>query len=212
MRISVAAEIGQRSRILEFPCAFKLRGFLTPIQHCANIDEHRDWEDKRVTAEQILQRAQNWARELHAGQTDKAGQPYIGHVERVASLLIELFPYASIPEQEAAWLHDTIEDCGITSDDMRDRGYTQETIDIVELVTRKPDGKHTFASWIEHIAASGNEGAIRVKIADLTDNLNPRRLAELPPEKAASLSKRYNRALEHLKTSLAAGNEPVKAG
>jgi len=153
-------------------------------------------------------RACDWARELHVGQTDKAGKPYIQHIERVAAYHLHMFPRASLAEQDAAWLHDAMEDCGVTADDMRIRGYARETIDIVELVTRRPEDGLTYAQWIERIAASGNAGAMRVKIADLTDNMNPKRLAQLPPEKAASLSSRYARAFERLTGALEAHLSP----
>ena len=52
--------------------------------------------------------AEALARAAHAGQEDKAGQPYILHPQRVAARL-------SSPEtQVVAWLHDTVEDTDVT--------------------------------------------------------------------------------------------------
>jgi len=49
-------------------------------------------------------RARMLALEAHAGQVDKAGHPYIGHVGRVAAAV------RGDDEAEAvAWLHDVIE-------------------------------------------------------------------------------------------------------
>ena len=52
--------------------------------------------------------------ELHKGQKDKSGEPYILHVERVACN----FPNDS-PEYLVALLHDTVEDTEVTIDDLR---------------------------------------------------------------------------------------------
>lgn len=44
----------------------------------------------------------------HAGQTDKAGQPYIGHVSRVAANVS-----GDHDAETVAWLHDVVEDTGM---------------------------------------------------------------------------------------------------
>ncbi len=144
-----------------------------------------------------------WVRDLHDGQTDKAGQPYIGHVLRVHENLLRLFPDASDDTQHTALLHDTIEDCDVSADDLRARGYSEDVVRMVEAVTKDSDGKLTYAERIERLAQSGNVGAIQVKIADLTDNSDPARLAALPKERSHSLGQRYLKALDVLKSELA---------
>jgi len=145
----------------------------------------------------------SWAEDLHAGQTDKAGQPYFGHVMRVYDLLREKFPDASEDVQHAALLHDTVEDCGVTADDLRTKGYSDETIRIVESVTKDPDDGLTYAERMDRLARSGIAGALQVKICDLSDNSSPSRLSALPERQAASLAKRYHQALETLSSALA---------
>lgn len=52
-----------------------------------------------------ITRARTLAADAHAGQLDKAGQPYLGHVSRVAARV------SSDPNAEVvAWLHDVVED------------------------------------------------------------------------------------------------------
>ena len=114
----------------------------------------------------------------------------------------ETFPEASEDALHAALLHDVIEDCDITADDLRQKHYTEETIEIVEAVTKNPDDGLTYAERIESLAQRGPLGAVQVKLCDLMDNSDPERMKALPEEKAASLSKRYNRAIEVLKTRL----------
>lgn len=50
--------------------------------------------------------ARTLATEVHAGQMDKAGQPYIGHVARVAAAV-----RGDDDAEVVAWLHDVAEDC-----------------------------------------------------------------------------------------------------
>lgn len=140
--------------------------------------------------------------ELHDGQVDKAGAPYVGHVMRVLRRVREVFPEAPEEVLHAALLHDVIEDCDVTAADLRAAGYPANTIAIVEAVTKNPDDGLTYAERIERLAETGPRGAVQVKICDLMDNSDPDRLSALPPEKAASLSKRYRRALARLTESL----------
>jgi (p)ppGpp synthase/HD superfamily hydrolase len=55
-------------------------------------------------------RAHELAAQIHEGQTDKAGRPYIERCERVARNLMRRWPEASKDEIQAALLHDVIED------------------------------------------------------------------------------------------------------
>lgn len=56
----------------------------------------------------IIDQARQLAEQAHAGQTDKAGEPYMGHVIRVAASVL---PQESI-YIAAALLHDVVEDSG----------------------------------------------------------------------------------------------------
>ncbi|MCF4164471.1 HD domain-containing protein [Zavarzinia compransoris] len=138
---------------------------------------------------------------LHAAQTDKAGLPYIGHLARVSRHLARLFPNATLAERHAAWLHDSLEDTPTTAEDLAARGYDPAVIAIVAALT-KPADVPSYQAWIERLAASGFVSAMRVKLADLSDNGDPARLAKLPPEKASSLSRRYGRAMATLSAAL----------
>ncbi len=149
-----------------------------------------------------IEKTKAFAEKLHRGQTDKAGAPYIGHVLRVYRNLLRLFPDASSDEQRAALLHDVIEDCDVCASDLRSAGFSERTVAIVEAVTKRADDGLTYIERIERLAASGDVSAMRVKVADLTDNSDPARLAVLPPEKAQSLGKRYGRALEILRAAM----------
>lgn len=138
-----------------------------------------------------LERAIEIAAAAHAGQTDKAGAPYISHPLRVALGFIR-----AGDEERAiiAVLHDVIEDSDLTAGDLRREGFSQAIVDAVEALTR-PDGE-PYRDFI--LRAAANELARPVKIADLKDNLNRTRLAMLPADKREKLLAKYEGALEAL--------------
>jgi (p)ppGpp synthase/HD superfamily hydrolase len=120
-------------------------------------------------------RAHELAAQIHEGQTDKAGRPYIERCERVARNLMRRWPEASKDEIQAALLHDVIEDGTDPAliETASQLGISDRAMEIVRRLTR--DGSLSYFDWIEQIARSGDEGAIRVKLADLEDNSDPAR-------------------------------------
>ena len=66
----------------------------------------------------------------------------------------------------AGWLHDIVEDTDLTFQDLLDKGIWEATVDILRYVTKKEGEKYT-----EFIIRSIDDiNAMRVKVADLTDN------------------------------------------
>lgn len=139
------------------------------------------------------------AKRLHDGQFDKAGEPYFGHLERVVANLLRRWPDASQDEIAAAWLHDVIEDCAITAQDLHELGASQETCRIVAAVTR-PAGSD-YLAWIGALARSGDRSALRVKLADNEDNRAPERVAALA-DGQHRLATRYEPARRLLESGL----------
>lgn len=127
----------------------------------------------------------------HGGQTDKSGQEYWRHPVAVAAIVASLYN-GNEAEQLAALLHDVVEDTEYTLNDLAQMGYPQETLDIVDWVTKKP-GK-TYLEWIADIAQNGPIGAIKVKMADNTHNMRP----GAPP----GLTRRYEKSLAILQSAL----------
>jgi (p)ppGpp synthase/HD superfamily hydrolase len=143
------------------------------------------------------------ARDGHQYQWDKAGRPYIEHIDRVIErtrLLIQGLPEGQVDPALAdailatAALHDLVEDGDVT-------GYTYETLEakgfpqaIIARV-RRLDKRYkigTYANNIEAIAIEGDIGVIMVKLADNLDNSDPERIAVLPPSER-SIKDRYDR-------------------
>ncbi|MFC7847105.1 phosphohydrolase [Arthrobacter sp. NPDC057388] len=94
----------------------------------------------------------------------------------------------------AAWLHDVVEDCGITADDLAAAGISSEVIDAVVLLTRSQD--NNGSRYYEAIRSSSI--ALAVKLADIADYTDPARTGRLEPDVKERLARKYAKALELL--------------
>ncbi len=183
----------------------------TLAQQLHDIDVYHLFDDDHVTPaqwdswnyERRIHDTTSWVIALHAKQTDKAGHPYAQHPLRVQMLLQELFPSVDEDTRHAALLHDVMEDCGITAEELRQRGYSERTIQTVAAVTKNKNDGLTYAQRIDQLADEGPLAAIQVKLCDLLDNNDPKRLSALSEEQARSLSKRYSKAIQVLKARIA---------
>jgi len=126
--------------------------------------------------------------QAHKGQVDKTGAPYILHPLRV------MFRLESEAERMAAVLHDVVEDTDIGLEMLAAVGYPPEVVEAVNCLTRRE--QETYEAFVERLA--GNPLARRVKLADLEDNMDVRRLAAVTPKDAERLA-RYRAAWERLR-------------
>lgn len=117
--------------------------------------------------------------EAHRGQREKAGKPYILHVLRV------MFRCETETERIVAVLHDVVEDTGRSFDDLRKMGYSEEVLAALDCVTKR-DGEE-YQQFVAR--AASNPVAKRVKIADLEDNMDVRRLIRVEPKDGERLAK-----------------------
>lgn len=112
-------------------------------------------------------RARVLATGAHAGRSDKAGRPYMEHVERVADAVAHLGDdYESV-----ALLHDVVEDTEIRLVDLASESYSQSVVEAVDAITRRPS--EIYAEYIGRVSL--NSIAATVKYADLVDNTDARR-------------------------------------
>ena len=109
------------------------------------------------------------ATKAHFGQVDKAGQPYILHCLKV------MFSGKTIQEKICGVLHDTVEDTSLTLDDIEKAGFSKEIIETVKCLTKLP--KEKYQDYL--IRVSTNRTAIKVKLNDLNDNLDIKRLKKI---------------------------------
>src|SRR5205085_9158702 len=118
-----------------------------------------------------LDQAVALATRAHEGQTDKAGEPYIGHPLRAMRYV------ATDPERLVAVLHDVLEDTPVTAMDLLRQGCPAGVVVAVQLLSKRAED--TYETFIERTRDSGNELAINVKLADLADNADMSRLIRL---------------------------------
>jgi (p)ppGpp synthase/HD superfamily hydrolase len=131
------------------------------------------------------------AAEAHRGQRDKVGQPYILHALRV------MLRMETEEEQMAAVLHDVVEDTRYTLDDLRRLGYPEPVIAAVDRLTRRTD--ESYEQFVER--ASAEPIARRVKLADIEDNMDVRRLSEVTEGGRERLN-RYIRARDYVRQAI----------
>lgn len=135
----------------------------------------------------IVSKAKDLAYRAHEGQVDKAGRPYIEHVARVAAAV------SDDPMAEAvAWLHDVLEDAPALFAEMMQ--FPAQVAWAVFRVTRTAET--TTSEYYQQIR--GMPLAIRVKLADISDNSDESRLALLDEKTAARLRRKYAKARQAL--------------
>lgn len=144
----------------------------------------------RESVEQtMLDKAIALATELHKDQRDKGGAAYIGHPMRVMKTVLD--GGHGIAAAIAAVLHDTVEDTDLTIADVEER-FGKHVAETVALLSKLPG--EDYDAFIDRIIASGNLDAMHVKLADLGDNSDVKRLAAKPTEHDLKRLDKYKRA------------------
>jgi (p)ppGpp synthase/HD superfamily hydrolase len=115
------------------------------------------------------------SRKAHEGQVDKSGRPYYLHPLRVAMRLAS----CTGAERQAALLHDVVEDTAVTLEDLRGLGYSEEVLQLVDLLTRRMALHESHNEYIDRLVRSSSVRALRVKLADVYDNMSPARTRNL---------------------------------
>lgn len=117
------------------------------------------------TGRELLDLAIALARVAHHGQSRKGtGEPYFNHLERVARRV------AGWRAQTIAFLHDTIEDTKLWGADLERMGFPWDIVRDVLALSRTEH--ETYREFIERTIRDGSDDALRVKLADLQDNLS----------------------------------------
>lgn len=132
-----------------------------------------------------LERAIEIAVTAHAGVIDKGGAPYILHPLRV------MMSVEGVDAQIVAVLHDVVEDSNWTIDQLKSEGFSDRVLEALQSVTKISDDED-YDQFIKR-ALANPIGRI-VKIADIKDNLDVTRIANLNESDMARLN-RYKQAL-----------------
>ncbi|TMU76673.1 HD domain-containing protein [Pseudomonas fluorescens] len=137
---------------------------------------------------QTLERAIAIAATAHAGQVDKGGAPYILHPLKV------MLRMTTLEERIVAVLHDVVEDCGVSLDDLRKEGFSGDVLSAIESVTKVPG--ESYEDFVDR-AAQNPIGRV-VKLADLEENSDLSRIASPSWEDLERIEK-YRRAIGRLR-------------
>lgn len=134
----------------------------------------------------------------HLAQRDKAGAPYALHPLRLALR-------AETPEEQmAAALHDVVEDTPWTLEQLAQEGFPSKVIAALDHLTKR-EGE-SYEQFIER--AASHPIARRVKLFDLEDNLDPRRMVLMAPRDLERIA-RYHRARARILEVMALERAPV---
>jgi (p)ppGpp synthase/HD superfamily hydrolase len=110
------------------------------------------------------------ATKAHEGATDKYGAPYINHVTRVMNM------GETDNEKIVGILHDVIEDTHWTFEDLERVGFSIEVINAIKCVTKTSDDED-YSEFINRVKI--NPLAVKVKLNDLRDNMDIKRMPEV---------------------------------
>ena len=136
----------------------------------------------------MLQKAIDIATKSHDGQVDKAGQPYIGHPLRVMSMGV------TDEEKIVGVLHDVVEDSDWTFEGLAAEAFSTEVIDALRCITKLSESE-PYDKFIQRVKT--NPVSAKVKLYDLTDNMDIRRLAYIS-EKDVKRLRKYLKAYRQL--------------
>ena len=123
------------------------------------------------TDETLLAATQKFATQAHTGhQRSYTFEPYVKHPIAVARI-VKRFG-GSVCAQAAAFLHDTMEDCGVTEDDLRAECYPEPVIAMTVYMTEvSVEGNRKTRKHAECVRLSkGGPEEQTIKLADLFHN------------------------------------------
>jgi GTP pyrophosphokinase len=147
---------------------------------------------------EMIERALEFAAAAHEGQKRKSGEDYVEHPISVAEYLADL--NLDAPTIAAALLHDVIEDCDVTAEDLRKEfgedvakladGVTKlarmDTItgDAEPLVARTDSEAESLRKML--VAMANDIRVILIKLADRMHNMQT--LRALPPDRRVAIA------------------------
>ena len=116
----------------------------------------------------------------HNGQFDTHnGRPYIEHPFRVMNA------GHTLQEKIVGVLHDVVEDSDMTLTQLKESGFSEEIVDAVDSMTKREN--ESYDDYI--LRVKKNPIGVRVKMIDLTDNMDIRRWMDVQYHDLARLQK-----------------------
>lgn len=132
----------------------------------------QNYGTKSVLLTGMAEDAYKFGLEAHKNQRRRGNEePYFNHCMRVAEDFLK-YNYGNYNTGDgycAALLHDVIEDCGVTSDMLLAKGFSQRTVELVLGMTRHPFESKDY--YMARIIASGDVELMLLKLCDTRDNM-----------------------------------------
>lgn len=136
-----------------------------------------------------MRRAFELARQAHATQRRKGGDPYILHPIAVAAIGAEEL-HLDVNQVIACFLHDVVEDTDYTIEDIRER-FGDDVAYLVGVVTKQPGHSYEMSKQLDNYIQllDSMQYDIRPILIKLADRLhNMRTLASMKPEKQMKIA------------------------
>lgn len=133
------------------------------------LNEEDRVTDKPINYEILSYRAMIYAEIIHRDQKRKyTNAPYFTHLAEVAGLVASIYA-APIPIA-IAWLHDCMEDCGVTYDTLV-KNFNKEIADGVQWLSDLEEGNRGTRKKLSRERLSKAPGWIQdIKLCDLISN------------------------------------------
>lgn len=152
-------------------------------------------ELKELKNKDTYKKAELIAKRLFKEKVDKGGHPYLEHLYYVSNHLED------VDMKTVGILHDLLEDTIITSEDLKDMGFSEKIIKAISIITKGEN--EPYNDYIDKILESNNIIAINVKAIDMKHNLDITRIKN-PTEKDLSrietkYKPNYERIIKYLK-------------
>jgi (p)ppGpp synthase/HD superfamily hydrolase len=134
----------------------------------------------------VIEKALKLILEHHAGQTDRAGKPYVLHP-------ITVMTYVDTDEEKVvALLHDIVEDTDVNVYLLK-RIFGDTVAEAVDLLTHRDEDSYT--EYVQRLAH--HTVARHVKMADLKHNMDITRIPE-PKQRDFDRVRKYEKKLRYL--------------
>jgi (p)ppGpp synthase/HD superfamily hydrolase len=138
----------------------------------------RDYVSK-MNESDLLEKAISLAVTAHRGQRDRYGAPYILHPLRVMSRV------HSVTEKIIAILHDVVEDTEWTFEELKRDGFPDSVLAALDCLTKREE--EDYEEFVKR--SESNVLARSIKLADLEDNMDLRRLSAVTEQDKQRLEK-----------------------
>lgn len=157
----------------------------------ADVDTIFTLMAQRVDEKQmnLLHEAYDFAAYAHKDQLRKSGEPYISHPVAVARIVAEELELGASPVM-AAFLHDVVEDCPYSIDEIRER-FGDDVAFLVGVVTKQKKAQYDQSKQVDNFrqmlsSVQFDVRAILVKLADRLHNM--RTLSSMRPDKQMKIA------------------------